>query len=335
MNKKYTKGNKESWSGRVDSLDDYSQYRWHQVIQAIDLNDPNQAFQGFGFAFVGFESDLGIKLNKGRTGAAQGPKSIRKAMASFPCQFPKEVKLFDAGNIRSANRSLNQAQDALAQAVEKILDLNLLPIVLGGGHETAFGHYSGLLSSLEKEGRETRIGIINFDAHFDFRPYKDDSGNSGTMFRQIKDLNESKNLPYAYMPLGIQKHSNTLSLFEYARENQVDYVLAEEIKSYDLDPVKDRISSFATEVDQLYISICTDVFAAAYAPGVSAPQAVGLVPSQVLPLIHHIVDTGKVLAFDIAEVSPRLDRDGITSALAATLIYNYVSAQIEKLGLDL
>lgn len=57
------------------------------------------------------------------------------------------------------------------------------------------------------------LGILNFDAHFDLRPYEKGTGTSGTMFRQIADYTREKGTEYAYYVMGIQKHSNTLSLF--------------------------------------------------------------------------------------------------------------------------
>ncbi|MEA5720431.1 arginase family protein, partial [Salmonella enterica subsp. enterica serovar Virginia] len=38
-------------------------------------------------------------------------------------------------------------------------------LVLGGGHETAFGHGAGVLDAFAQES----VGIINLDAHLDLR----------------------------------------------------------------------------------------------------------------------------------------------------------------------
>jgi formiminoglutamase len=72
-------------------------------------------------------------------------------------------------------------QKSLEKAVEKILDFDLFPLVLGGGHEIALGHYNGLLNSKLKEDQNPKIGIINFDAHFDLRPYS----NGGHHWRDV------------------------------------------------------------------------------------------------------------------------------------------------------
>jgi formiminoglutamase len=323
-----------TWTGRVDSDSDFDAFRWHQWIRCIDLNDPGLPKHGgrLGIAFIGYCSDEGIKLNKGRTGAAKGPDSIRKELANLPCSFTREVELFDAGNIFSGNQTLEESQRMLAMAVERILELNLFPVVLGGGHEIAFGHFSGILNQLAKHKEEPRIGIVNFDAHFDLRPYSN-GGSSGTAFRQISDLTREKGHRYSYFCIGIQRHSNTNSLFKTARELGVDYILAKDIMNSSDWSVFESLDDFMKLQDHIYITICSDVFSSAYAPGVSAVQPLGLDPEIVLKLIKYIAKSNKLVSFDIAEVSPRFDQDSITASLASVLIFALVNSLARIQGL--
>ena len=184
------------WKGRVDSDSDYDAFRWHQWVQPLDLNDGGAPFDGaLGFAFVGFCSDKGVARNKGRTGTALAPDFVRGQMSNLPCTFSQEVKLFDAGDIVCDEISLEEGQRELGLAVEEILRRRLFPIVLGGGHDTTFGHFQGQHNYLKDKGRTPELGIVNFDAHFDLRPY--DMGNSsGTMFRQMADVCRAEGTPY-------------------------------------------------------------------------------------------------------------------------------------------
>ena len=324
--KHYSVTRKTAWMGRVDSAEDFDSFRWHQWVKAIDLNDAElePLEKGLGFAFLGFECDRGIQINMGRSGAANGPDSIRKELSNLPCQFDKQVLLFDAGNISCLNCTLEEAQDALAVAVEKILDLNLFPILLGGGHEIAYGHYKGILNYLESQGKADKIGIVNFDAHFDLRPYENGS-SSGTMFRQIADLAASHNTDYSYMCIGLQKHGNTLSLFKTADELGVKYIYAKDVATADYAQALEKLDDYLKDRKHIYVTICADVFSSAYAPGVSAPQPLGLTPKRVLVFLKHILKSGKTVSFDIAEVSPRFDQDNVTSNLAATMIFSVVN----------
>ena len=137
------------YNGRIDSTEDYEAFRWHQIIKPLDLNTQDTPFDlKLGFAFIGFCCDLGVQRNKGRAGAKDGPAAIRGRFTNYACRFSKEVALFDAGNIITEGIDLEEAHELLEKAVQKIRSLNLFPIVLGGGHETTFGHYMGQLSYL-------------------------------------------------------------------------------------------------------------------------------------------------------------------------------------------
>lgn len=326
MLKNYSVEEKSIWQGRVDSVDDFDGFRWHQWVKIMDLNDSNlKPFDGkLGIAFLGFKCDKGVVLNKGRAGAAKGPKSIRKELANLPCQFSKDVLLFDAGNVDCENATLEEAQDSLAKAVERVLDLNLFPILLGGGHEIAFGHYKGIFSHLNKKKEAENIGIVNFDAHFDLRSY-DEGGSSGTMFKQISDLTIEHNTNYSYFCIGIQKNGNTVSLFNTAERLGVEYILAKEIESIDFYSMIEKLDDFIKAQDHIYVTICADVFSSAFAPGVSAPQPLGLNPDKVLVFLKYILRANKTISLDIAEVSPRFDQDDATANLASIIIFAVVN----------
>lgn len=324
------------WTGRIDSVDNYDAFRLHQWVKRIDLRevDFNIDAGKLGIAFIGFCSDEGVRRNLGRVGAAKGPQNIRKALANLPCRFTQDVKLFDAGDILCEDGDLEQSQQILAKAVDKLLELKLFPIVLGGGHEVAFGHYMGILNNLNKTKHKPNIGVINFDAHFDLRPYPN-GGSSGTMFRQIADICEIQGLKYSYFCMGVQKHSNTIELFKTADRLGADYILAKDIVSSDNWNMLERLDGFLKQNDHIYITICADVFSSAFAPGVSATQPLGLDPEGVLKFIKYILKSNKVVSFDIAEVSPRFDLDNTTANLARVLIFAVIDtlAQMKNLSL--
>ncbi len=325
-----------AWQGRVDDPNDPDSYRWHQWIELIDLTDKNLKPLPEGtvhFCFLGYCCDSGVKNNLGRTGTAKGPASIRTEMANLPLNFNRNSKLFDAGDLHCCADGYQQAHEELAGLVEKILSLNLFPILLGGGHDIAFGHYNGLLKALKvmsnegtaKQENGGQMGIINFDAHFDMRPY-DKGPNSGTMFSQIADGCQKENRAFSYFCLGIQMYGNTLSLFKKADALGTEYVLARDIEETTLPGIMERLDKFMAKNDHIYLTVCSDVFSSAYAPGVSAPQPFGLHPEISLKLLKHIFNSGKMISFDMAEVSPRFDEDNRTAKLAAIVIFALINS---------
>jgi formiminoglutamase len=318
----YRRVKKNIWNGRIDG-DDKDSLRWHQAIKVIDLEEQleNLEFEN-AICFIGFSSDEGVERNKGNVGAADGPNAIRREMCNFP-KTREDITIYDAGNIFCIDEDLKGAQKALSTAVSKILALGMFPIVLGGGHEVAFGTYNGILDVVSRNKEKPKIGIINFDAHFDMRPYEEKT-SSGTMFLEIADQCKERNLDFSYLVLGIQNYGNTRSLFKTAQNTGTEYILARDINDYKELEVKNIINKFIEKNDHIYVTICTDVFSSAYAPGVSAPQPFGIHPKSGRELIRHIAATGKTVSFDIAEVAPRYDSGNITSKLAAILIYELI-----------
>jgi formiminoglutamase len=315
------------WQGRVDDLVDYDAYRWHQIIEPINLLG-DISVQKEGFGLLGFCCDEGVKQNLGRVGTSKGPNSIRKELANLPCSFPSKTKIYDCGNIISKDEKLEDLQETLAQAVFKMLKNGLFPIELGGGHEIAYGHYNGIQRFLDETDKKS-LGIFNLDAHFDMRPY-DKGISSGTMFAQIADDCKAKNKPFNYMVAGIQQYGNTVSLFKKADALKVKYLMAKDINSANMFNVGQDLMRYAKRQENIYFTLCSDVISSAYAPGVSAPQPFGLHPESILKLIKMMIRSGKVISFDIAEIAPRFDEDSRSSKLAAIIVFALINSILEE-----
>ncbi|UIR57728.1 formimidoylglutamase [Sphingobacterium sp. SRCM116780] len=312
--KYYSKGDQQLWNGRIDGTTE-EHLRWHQVIRAIDLKT-EEDLQG-SFVLLGFASDEGVIRNLGRSGAVKGPETLKKTLSNLPVCSNKKIKLIDAGDVQCIDKQLEEAQEALGFMVKLILQRGGFPILLGGGHEITFGHYLGL-----KAAYNNRIGIINFDAHFDMRQPKHKIPTSGTGFYQIAELEK----PINYLPIGIQKISNTQVLFDAAQANQIKWIEAQDFNGLNQETIDAQIDAFIDHIDHLYVTVDLDVFAVAYAPGVSATAFNGVVPDAFfLRIFNRIITSEKLVSIDIAELNPSFDIDGRTAKLAADLIFRVVN----------
>lgn len=296
------------WQARADSP---APERVHQRVRIWNEDAPLPKVGDI--ALIGFASDCGVRRNGGRGGAQDGPQALRKALAPMCVQNPGSP-IVDFGDIVCPDENLEEAQNALAMMRQYACAQGARSLVFGGGHETAWGHYQGFAAHLGG-----RFAIVNFDAHFDLRPLVEGRGNSGTPFAQIAADRQQRGRGFDYTCIGIQPAANTATLFERARELGVRHILADAIHREGLATTFDLVERITEHTDQIYLSICLDVFAAAFAPGVSAPQAMGLTPSQVLPLLEPLLQSGKVIAIDLVELSPVLDPTGITARLAASI----------------
>lgn len=318
---------RENWQGRVDG-NDPSLLRWHQVIQTVDLSTevlPALAPSQKGIVLMGFASDEGVRRNKGRAGASQGPLVLRRSCASFPVHF--EGHLFiDGGDVVCLDKDLSSAQQALAAAVKLIIAAGYLPLLLGGGHEITYGHARGIYDSYEEE-----IGLINFDAHFDLRAPGTEGASSGTGFWQLAEDCKQTERPYHYLALGIQQNSNTRRLFDTADALGVMHLPGEYFHVLKREALLRNIHLFLDNVEKVYVTTCLDVFSAAFAPGVSATAYNGIQPDALfLECYREILYSGKLAGVDIAELNPSYDFDNRTAKLAASLLFEVVGAYFQQ-----
>jgi len=305
----YKSPDNKLWQGRIDSQTDRSSFRFHQVIQSLSLQEV--LIEPPAFAVIGFECQEGVRRNKGRLGAATAPDYIRSQLASLPYNFDAHQKTFDVGTIVCEGQAMEQAQHELGTAVHQLLSQSATPIILGGGHETLYGHYLGVR---EFAGAQAKVGLINIDAHFDLR--KAQQSSSGTMFRQILEDD-----PHAgYLCLGIQPFGNTQALFDTADSLGCQYILAEELDLSNMPAAAKTIDAFCAQYDIVLATLCTDSISAAAAPGVSAPSPLGLDPVMVCKLLRYIAAKKNVKSFDISEVNPAVDEQQRTVKLAAYLV---------------
>ncbi len=324
----YHPGNRDPWKGRVDSLDDYDAFRWHQWMRPVDLDAPPSADEApGGVALVGFACDEGVRRNQGRVGARSGPAAIRAESANLPCSFGPELRLYDAGDVSCDDGNLEAAQAELGRKVAAIVGRGWFPVVLGGGHETAYGHWLGHRSA------GAAPAILNFDAHFDLRPYPS-GGGSGSMFRQIADCLTADGQPFRYFCAGIQKRSNTVALFRDAARLDARWILARDIAEKGAAWTFPDIDAFAAESGRLMVTICLDVVSSAWAPGVSAPQALGIDPETLVRMLKRALASGAAVGVDLCETAPERERGDPTAALAATILFAVVNAVAELRGLS-
>lgn len=295
------------WTGRVDTADGPDALRWHQMVKPLTPGaEP-------GIVLIGFACDEGVRRNGGRVGAKDGPRAIRAALANLAWHQASPV--YDAGDVRCDDSDMEGAQARLAKVVDQLIADRHRPLVLGGGHETAWGTFQGIVAARPKH----KVGVINIDSHLDLRA--DEPGNSGTPFAQIQRWLLDRNRPFNYFCLGTAKHSNTKALLDRADQlgavNLPDIVL----ELGRLESVHQLVESFVHPCGSVHLSIDLDVLPAAVMPAVSAPAARGVCLDAVEQVIGRTLQHGKVAAVDLVELAPNFDRDGTAVRTAARLAW--------------
>jgi formiminoglutamase len=265
---------------------------------------------------AGFPVDEGVRRNGGRVGAAQGPAAIRQSLLKLTpdaeqfdpfCDLIRQTA--DLGDVKSTGE-LEADQAALGELLAPHLERDAIAIVLGGGHETAFGHF------LAHAIRNRRVNVLNWDAHPDVRPLKDGKGHSGSPFRQM--LEHQSGACASYTVAGLNPPTVAKAHLDYVTDHGGTAHFNTAISFHAIEQIYARCEN-ATMV-----SFDLDAVDQAVAPGVSAPAAGGISVHVWLYAAYAAGKCGTIGSMDVVELCPPLDPDGRTARLAARTVWEFL-----------
>ena len=260
---------------------------------------------------LGFPSDIGVRRNGGRAGAADGPGALRAALYRLApdARYAKFEELLrrtrDLGDLELTG-DLEADQRNLGDAVAPHLRRGAFVIVLGGGHETSYGHFLGYV----RAGRP--VDILNWDAHPDVRELRDGKAHSGSPFRQA--LEDPSGGCRQYVVAGLEPHLVARDHLEYVQQRG-RAVWRDEVSPKAIDAIYDSM------VSPILVSFDLDALNQAEAPGVSAPNAAGLGSELWLRAAYGAGRCSAVTSADVVELNPSVDQDDQTARVAALTIW--------------
>jgi formiminoglutamase len=282
--------------------------------------------------FIGVPQHLGVERNGGRSGAALAPSAIRRAFsrlataATYQAIQQGALAIVDIGDIDTEGKTLEQIHDEAGDVIATLLRQKCIPIVMGGGHDTAWPTIRAMNSTLPS------WCCINIDAHADVRPLLDGSrAHSGSPFFQMLSAPHTTLVPGGFAEIGLQWHAVSADHLELLRRNNATVLMLDDCRRIGVDGLTDAVNTFYAKVP-LYMSLDMDSFASAWAPGVSAPASDGLSPYEVSAIVMAAASSGRLQAFDVVEVNPLVDVDGRTAKLAATMIADVLRGLVSGLG---
>ncbi len=289
-------------------------------------NDPNDLrlgehvktsldhYQESKFVILGSPQDIGVLRNKGRIGAGNAPENIRKAFYKLTVNEKiKSLKIFDLGNIK-ISKSLENIHADQEKVVHQILKDGKKVIALGGGNDISYPDCKAL-SNYNKN-----LLALNIDSHFDVR--FDEPRNSGTSYRMLLEENliDAKN----FYEIGIKPFNSSLNHKNYLKKKNVPIFNLEEA-------IENGIENLFTEIltknkcQVIFWGFDMDVVIELAAPGVSAPNPVGLSSNDAIKIAEIAGKDSRSKIFEISEVNPNFDIDNRTSKLAAIMMWNFLN----------
>ena len=303
-----------------------------RAASLFQTSDPS----GCKIAIIGLPDDLGVRMNNGRPGAAHGPEAIRAQLAKFGVADPHGFawpRVFDAGDIipsgwkewptgpfetwsskwqDEARESLNQTHSNITEAVTALLELGLLPIALGGGHDLSYPFVRAVLKHLQADGHKSFRGLYA-DAHLDVR----ETLGSGMPFRRLLTEFPIQSLELrGYSPLVNSREHTAWFLANGGSFQSVDAPI-----------------SSAANAPLRFASFDMDCIDSSAAPGVSALNPAGMTTQQAARIAHELGADPTTACFDIMELCPPHDepatnspvRAGRTARVAAMLLLEFLA----------
>ncbi len=285
---------------------------------------------------IGVPMDLGAS----RRGVDMGPSAMRLANLGDLLQR-LGLTVDDIGNVAVPDRAsiamtLAARLAAITDVCEEVARLTSVavragvrPLVIGGDHSLAAGSVAGTATAMAERGE--RVGLIWLDAHADLNtPASSLSGNVHGM-------------PVAHL-LGLGDHrlSHLSTAFPAVLPNHLVYVglrnldnaekahiaqmglhafTMRDIDERGLRSVMDEAVSIATHgTGGVHLSCDADWIDPREAPGVGTPVRGGATLREAHLAMEIVHDSGALVAMDLVEINPILDRQNHTAELAAELI---------------
>ena len=295
---------------------------------------------------IGVPMDLGAS----RRGVDMGPSALRVAgLQARIKQLGHQVE--DIGNIsvkqpeemsygEKRAKYLAEIADAckdLAAMVEKSLEENMLPVVLGGDHSIAAGTLSGVAAHFKK--KEKKIGLIWLDAHGDINtPESSPSGNvhgmplataMGYGATELVELQgfKPKVEPQNISLVGIRDLDSQEK--KLAKKSGVHVFTMRDIDERGMREVmSDALKYAMDDTDGISVSLDMDFVDPSDAPGVGTPVRGGVTYREAHLAMEMIADTEAMVSLEVVEINPVIDEHNTTALLGVELVLSGLAKKI-------
>ena len=240
-----------------------------------------------------------------RRGASGGPDAIRYMSDGLETYSPvldrdlEDLAVCDLGDVELRGLPMEQAVDAICQAMAQAAGQARLAVMLGGEHTASLGGFRGI-----KRVYPDAV-IVHADAHLDMRP-----DYQGLLLSHATWLNH----------VGQEFGFETIYQVGVRSGDRREWQLARRRTAWSGTQLSLPLSA-RERIGQhpVYVSIDIDVLDPAYAPGTGCPEPGGVTFGGLMDFVYSLEGL-RVVGLDVMEVSPELDAANITAAAAAKLV---------------
>jgi len=269
----------------------------------------------------------GTPYRKGEAShSAASPGALRAAMARYadkldhhdydlggPMLGGTETRVVDCGDVAGDPADPEGNRDAATAAVHAILGAGAVPVVLGGDDSVVIP----FVAAYEDQGP---LCVVQVDAHIDWRDEVD-----GERYGWSSPMRRTSEMPWVthMVQVGMRGIGS-------ARAGEVadaeswgsKIVTAREVHESGIDAALRYVPDGANCV----ITVDCDGLDPSVIPAVAAPAPGGLTYWQAVELIQGVAQRARIVGFDLVELAPDRDADGLSALAAGRLVCHAVAA---------
>jgi agmatinase len=261
----------------------------------------DERLPGAAAVFFGAPLDLTTSF---RSGTGDGPGAIRRLSDSLETYSPaldrdlEDLTLVDLGDLDLEGGGVEEALDAIADAMEEAASVGRLPVMFGGEHTVSLGGFRGI-----RRGHPDAM-LVQLDAHADLR----ESYDGRPLTHATWAYHAANEFGFdSLVQLGIRSGARE----EWPHTRRAAWSSRELALP---NPIRARLSD-----RPLYLTVDVDVLDPSAAPGTGCPEPGGATFAELEAFLHGLVGL-RVVAVDVVEVAPALDTSEITAAAAAKIV---------------
>lgn len=313
-----------------------------QVISEVDTALDDLKKSSATYVLLGIKESVGVKANKGVQGTESAwdfalkallntqnsPFNKGKKLMVLGClEFDDQMKKASKLNINNPNELsklyhlVSEIDTVVTNLIFKIVSAGKIPIIIGGGHNNAYGNIKGTSLALNKA-----INAINFDAHTDFRSLEGRHSGNGFSYAFKEGFLDR------YYIYGIHENYTSKAILERLEKHQkkVQYTTFEALEvrtEITLENAQKKAIDFISKKEfglEIDIDAIQNISSSAMTPS-------GFSTNQARQFVSYFGKSKKAAYLHLCEAAPILNSNSAaqTGKLLSYLITDFISANLK------
>jgi arginase family enzyme len=281
------------------------------VVTAYIQPNDFPSIENADLAIVGVGEERNAYFNNG---CGLAPDAIRKEFYKlFQGNF--SLKMVDLGNVMIGH-TINDTYFALTTILTELLDRNIVPVILGGSQDLTFAQYK----AYEKLGRIINIACV--DPQFDLGTSGDKLTSRSYMSHIIL---QQPNFLFNYTNIGFQTYFVDQQAITLMKNLYFDTYRIGNIRAN-----MEEVEPMVRNGDMISVDI--GCIRASDAPGNANASPNGFYGEEICQIMRYAGLSDKLTSLGIYEVNPRLDRQSVSTQLAAQLMWYFIDGFYSRKG---